>query len=100
MKRPLLPVVLLFACGILAAEILPDPLPVIFVATLGLVSLATGWGRGRPLLLYPLLGLAGFADARVYTAILSSDDLRNLIGSSPALVTLRGTLLETPALRV
>lgn len=100
MKRPLLPVVVLFASGILAAEILPAPLPVIFVASLGLLFAAIGWGRLRPWLLYPLLLLAGLADARLHTAVLSPDDLRNLIGSEPALVTVRGALLETPALRV
>jgi competence protein ComEC len=44
--------------------------------------------------------LAGWTDAALRTAILSPNDLRTLIGSEPALATLRGTLCETPSHRV
>ena len=100
MKRPLLPVVLLYVCGILAAEFVAlPPLPIIGVAFL-LAALALSLPRFRAPLLYPLLVLAGLANATFHTATISPIDLRNLLGSEPHLATVRGTLLETPTLRV
>lgn len=100
MKRPLLPVALLYVGGILAAEYLPLPLPPVLGALLVLLIVAFGWSRLRGLLLYSLLFLAGFAGLVFHTAVLSPVDLRNILGAEPHLATFRGRVVETPAIRV
>lgn len=99
MKRPLLPVVLLYAGGILLARFVPIPLALNLGIALGLAAVALAWTRARPYLLYPLVFLAGCADFMVHTAILSPDDLRRVLGNRTELLSARGTLCQTPSLR-
>jgi competence protein ComEC len=100
MKRPLLAVALSYVAGILAAELIALPawlsvgLP-LFIATFGLSC-----RRLRQILLYPLVLLAGLANSTIQTDILSPCDLRQLLGNEPHLASLKGTLMETPTLRV
>jgi competence protein ComEC len=47
-----------------------------------------------------LLALIGWTNLIFHTAILSPDDLRILAGDQPALAAIRGTLLETPRLKL
>ena len=100
MKRPLLPVVLLYVGGILAAEFVSLPLLPVLCVSLLLVVLALILARVRTLLLYPLLVLAGFANSTFHSSIISPVDLRRILGTEPHLTTVRGTLLESPTLRV
>lgn len=52
------------------------------------------------MLLGALVFLAGATNLTLHTAILSPYDLRKVLSDKPAIVTLRGTLCETPSLRV
>ena len=100
MKRPLLVIALLYATGLLCAEFLSVALPSLFAASLGLALAALLWGRMRPLLLVPLIVLTGWTNLGFRTALLSPVDLRTMVGEQEQLVTVRGTLVETPYHRV
>ena len=96
MKQPLLPVVLMFVAGILAAEFFnTSPAPLLAIA-LSLLATALSWERARPRILYPLLVLAGAICLTMQTAVLSPNDLRRILPREPSLVTVRGTVGETP----
>jgi len=102
MKQPLLPVAALYAGGILAGA-MAGAAPVTPWALLGVCSglavAALAWGRARPALLGALIFLAGWTNLALHTAALSPHDLRRILGEQPAIVSVRGTLRETPALR-
>src|SRR5688572_2890132 len=102
MRRPLLMVALMFAGGILLADVVPIPLPVFALlgaaATLALLALA--WTRARPVLVWVLLVAAGAASLSQRKAVLSPHDLRGVAGDQPVIVTLRGALAETPHHRI
>lgn len=100
MKRPLMPVALLYVGGILVAEAAKPPAMPLLSGLIVLTAVAIGWSRVRLILLYPLIILAGLASSNVHTALLSPIDLRLLLGSEPHLATLQGKLIETPGLRV
>lgn len=100
MKRPLLPVALCYVVGLLLAEAWQPPLAVLFTGAFALLLPALVLSRARPILFWPLLVLVGWTNLVTRTAVLSPHDLRLVIGSEPALVTVRGTLMETPSLRV
>jgi len=100
MKRPLLRLVLLYVCGILAAEVIALPLLPILGISLVLVALALSLTNFRAVLLYPLLILAGFANSTFHTSVISPLDLRRILGTEPHLACIRGNLVETPTLRV
>ena len=100
MKRPLLPVTLLYVGGILAAELRQLPLTPLLAAGMLLAIAAVFWRRLRGALLCPLILLAGLANSEIHTVVLSPVDLRTLVGREPHLAVLRGKLIETPSLRV
>ena len=100
MKRPLLPVALLFSAGIALADVVETPLVPLFGAAGGLSVLALVWPRARPLLLAAAVFFAGWVNLSWRAATLSPHDLRTLAGETPVLVSLRGTLAATPAQRV
>jgi competence protein ComEC len=100
MKRPLLPVALCYVGGLLLADAIQPPLLYLFIGTFLLLLLAIAWARGRIFLLWPLLVLVGWTNLISRTAVLSPNDLRALLGNDPALVTVRGILVDTPSLRV
>jgi ComEC/Rec2-related protein len=99
-KQPLATTSLLYVGGILLAYLWPLPLTYLFGAALALAWVAVFYARARPLLLIPALVLAGWANLAWRMAVLSPHDLRRLIGEQPELMTLRGTLCATPAMRV
>jgi len=100
MKRPLLNVALLYAGGLLLANFLPWP-PFVMLGAALLVALhATFSSRARAWLLPLLLVLTGMANLRLHTAILSPKDLRLVATNEAEIVTVRGSLRETPWLRV
>ncbi len=98
--HPLVHVALVYAAGLLLAEYFPMPLPVILAGCLALGMVALAWCRARPWVLWLLLLLAGYTNLSWRTAVFSQFDLRATQGLEPELVTLRGSLAETPDTRV
>src|SRR5258705_9132583 len=98
MRRPLLPVAILFTGGILlASRVALSPFVLLGISS-ALVVLAFAWDRARPLVLWLLIPCASWADYAVGTWVISPHDLRRLVGGEAALVTFGGGLLETPSL--
>ena len=120
MKRPFVAVVSCYAIGLLLAGIFRPPLVALFGITFAVLVLAcradlsrrsnakTEAARRRvlvlekfrPLLLWVLLALAGWTNLASRTAMVSPNDLRALLGETNAIVTVRGTLIETPHWRI
>ena len=100
MKRPLMPVVLCYGGGLLLAEVFQPSLPGLFAFAFILLALALFSSRLRPFVLWPLIALIGWTNLASRTAVISPHDLRSVVGGSPAIVTVRATLRETPSLRV
>jgi competence protein ComEC len=100
MKRPLLPVALLYVGGILIARFSSLPPLLLLTGSLALAALTLAWPRARLVGLCTLLVLTGWTHYTLRTAVLSPHDLRRCLGERPEIVTLRGTLRETPIQRV
>jgi competence protein ComEC len=100
MKRPLLPVALLYVGGILIACVIPVPPLFLLISSLILTVLTLVWPRPRLILLSALIVLTGWTNHTLRTAITSPHDLRRILGEQPEIVTLRGLLRETPTQRV
>ena len=100
MKRPLLPVALCYAGGLVLGEWAHPPLAGLFAAgwAAGLAALA--WKSGRGCLLGALLLLAGWTNLERHTAVLSPRDLRVLLDGQPEDVKVRGVLCAAPAARI
>lgn len=100
MKQPLAGVVALFAVGIVLGRYLEPPLALLFFFTLasGLCFLLVR--RCAEYSFACFLVLSGWADLTWRTAVLSPDDLRELVSSDEVLVHVRGTLTDTPEYRV
>src|SRR5260221_813828 len=99
MKRPLIPVALLYVFGLLLAP-LPIPLLPLFAVAFLLLFLSLAWSGARSVLLCVLFILAGWINLAQRTAILSPVDLRTQLLKSEATITVRGALQETPYRRV
>ncbi len=100
MKHPLLLPALAFALGIalgwqqtVSLTILFPSLATLFIATMLLP-------RWRSHLLLPLFFVAGWTHLCSRTQIVSPIDIRLHVGDRPLLVSVRGTLAESPVLRV
>jgi ComEC/Rec2-related protein len=100
MKRPLVAVVSCYAAGLLLAEIFRLPLVALFGIAFVVLILVLVFEKLRPLLIWPLLALVGWTNLASRTAVLSPNDLRTLLGNNAAIATVRGTLIETPHLRI
>jgi competence protein ComEC len=120
MKRPFVAVVSCYAIGLLLAGIFQPPLVALFAASFLVLILAcradlsrrsnakTEAARRRvlvleklrPLLLWLLIAFAGWTNLASRTAMVSPNDLRALLGNTNAIVTVRGTLIETPHWRI
>jgi competence protein ComEC len=100
MKRPLAAVVSLYAIGLLLAEIFQPPLAVLFSIAFVVLVPAFVLEKFRPVLISLLLALAGWTNLVVHTAVISPEDLRNLIGSETQIAAVRGTLIQTPQLKI
>ena len=100
MKRPLVPVALLYVGGILIALIIPVPPLLLLAGSLGLAALTLAWPRARLAGLCALIVLTGWTNHTLRTAILSPHDLRRILGEQPEIVTVRGAVRETPTQRV
>jgi competence protein ComEC len=100
MKRPLLPVAVLYIGGILCGEFARVPLPFLFGAAFLAAACALAIPTGRPFLLGLFLILTGWTGACWNTAILAPDDLRILIGEKAIAVRLKGVVVAPPAERI
>ncbi len=100
MNRPLVSVVIAYAAGLLLAQMFHPPQPALFLLSSFLLLLILVLEKLRTVLIWPLLALVGWTNFAVQTTALAPDDLRHVIGEKPALVTVRGNLLETPSLRI
>ena len=100
MGRPFVAIIIAYVAGLLGAQVCQLPLTYLF-ATAFAFLLATLFVRPwRPILIWPLLALAGWTNYAINTNILSPNDLRVLLGQEPAIATVRGELLETPRLKI
>lgn len=100
MKRPLVAVVCCYATGLLLAELFQPPLVALFGIAFVVLVLVLVLEKFRPWLIWPLLALVGWVNFAVHTQVISPQDLRSLLSNEPELVTVRGTLAETPSQRV
>ena len=88
-----------YAAGLLLAQVFQPPAAVLLGVAAAFLTGALASLKLRPYLVWPLLALAGWSNFICHTAVTSPDDLRTLIGNPPALVTVRGELVETPRLK-
>jgi competence protein ComEC len=100
MKRPLVPVALLFAAGVALASLVEVSLAPLFAAAFAAGLLALGWRRVRPLLLTAFLFYCGWVNLAWREARLSPHDLRELVGDRTELVTVRGAIGGVASQRV
>ena len=100
MKRPLAAVVFFYVIGLLLAEMFQPPLAALFAASFFVLALVLVLEKFRPILICVLLALAGWTNLVFHTAIISPDDLRNLIGGETQIAAVRGILTQTPQLKI
>ena len=100
MRRPLVAVVSCYTIGLLLGMLFQLPLIALYCTAFALLALACARKKFRPYLIWPLLALAGWTNFSCRTATISPNDLRSLIGSNDAIVSVRGTLPETPHLKM
>ncbi|HSU55256.1 MAG TPA: ComEC/Rec2 family competence protein [Candidatus Dormibacteraeota bacterium] len=99
MKRPLLWVCSLYACGILAGELIGRwPVPLL-AFTGALTILALLLKKLRVYFLYALVLLAAWTHYSFSTAFIPEHDLRTILSGQPELVRIRGKLADSPAVR-
>jgi competence protein ComEC len=99
-KRPLVSVVSWYVVGLLLAELFQLSLGVLFAVSLFTLVLVLILGKLRPWLIWPLIAVAGWTNLATRTAVVSPNDLRRLLGNEAAIVSVRGTLLETPHIKI
>lgn len=99
MNRPLVAGVVTYGSGLLLAQWFHPPLPILLILILILI-VALVLKRLRTILILLLLALVGWANFTWRTTVRSPSDLRVLLGNDPALVTVQGTLAETPRLKI
>jgi competence protein ComEC len=100
MNRPLVAVVFAYAAGLLLAQLFHPPPVALFAVSFFVLVLVFVLGKLRPLLIWPLLALVGWTNFAARTAVISPNDLRALLGNNSAIVTVHGTLAETPRLKI
>lgn len=99
MKRPLLPIVLWFAGGILASSFLNGPWELPCAAAWCLAVAALALPNKRSQILPALLFASGLALHTFHTDTISPVDLRRIAGSEPVLAQIEGTLAAPPQTR-
>ena len=100
MKYPLVVVVVCYAAGLLLAEFFKPPFAALLVFSFLALGLALLSKVLRPYLIWPLLALAGWTNLATRTEPVSPHDLRTLVGNEATLAVVRGTLIETPELKI
>lgn len=100
MRRPLVSVVSCYTVGLLLAEIFHPPLGALFAITFVVLVLALVLKKLRSWLIWLLIALVGWTNLADRTTVVSPFDLRTLPGNDSAIVAVRGTLLETPHIKI
>ncbi len=100
MKRPLVAVASCYAAGLLIGEIFQPPPAALFAVAFLFLVLVLVLEKFRRFLIWPLLALVGWTNLILHTAVTSPNDLRTIIGNSDVIVTVRGTLAETPHIKI
>ena len=100
MGRPFVAILIAYVAGLLAGQMLPPPLTFLFGAAFALCLATLLVKPWRPILIWPLLALAGWINFTIHTTIVSPNDLRVTVGQETAISTVRGELLETPRLKI
>lgn len=100
MKRPLVSVVSCYVVGLLLAELFQPPLGALFGSAFVVLVAAFLSKKFRPWLVWPLIALTGWTNLASRTAVVSPHDLRALLGDDTAIATVRGTLRETPHVKI
>ncbi len=100
MKHPLVAVVIWYAAGLLLADFFKLPLALLFATAFLVLAISLTFKNFRPVLICPLLIFTGWTNLAVHQAVISPNDLRTFLGNEASLVTLRGTLAETPDLKI
>lgn len=100
MKRPLIPVALGYVGGLLLGAAVPVPLLYLFIAAFLLLVSTIAFPNTRWWLLGPLLIAMGWTNFVGQTAPVSPNDLRLITPTNAVIATVRGTLLESPSLRL
>jgi ComEC/Rec2-related protein len=89
-------VALVYGTGLILADLLQPAPAILLGVALGVALAAIFLPRARGWLLWPLILLTGWTNLVCQNAIVSPWDLRSIQGEDPAIVTLRGELVETP----
>jgi ComEC/Rec2-related protein len=100
MKRPFVAVVSFYAIGLLLAEIFKPPPAALFAVSFLVLILFFLLKKFRPWLIGTLLLLAGWTILVLHTAVISPNDLRHLVGDDPQIATVRGTMIQTPQIKI
>ena len=100
MKRPLVAVVSCYTIGVLLGGAFQPPLAALFALSFIVLILVLALKKFRPFLIWPLLMLVGWANLASRIAVVSQDDVRTLVGNDSAIAAVRGTLIETPHLKI
>ena len=100
MKYPLVALVVCYAAGLLLAETFQPPPTALFAAAFLALVLILVLEKLRPYLIWPLLTLVGWTNLVIHNTAISPNDLRTLLSNEAALATVRGTLVETPSLKI
>ena len=98
--RPFVVVVSFYSVGLLLAACCRPPLVLLFAASFLMFFLALAVAKWRAFLLCALLVLTGWTNLVFRTAIISPNDLRQLIGDKTETVAVRGVLDRTPQIRI
>lgn len=99
-QRPFVPLALAYLVGVLLGQQWTVPiLGLVVLAGVALVSIILVRSF-RPYLVCALLTLAGWLNYLFQTQPLAANDLRHQFGHEAQLVTVRGTLTETPRLKI
>ncbi len=100
MKRPFVNVVSFYAIGLLLAEFFQPPLIALMGASFFVLILVFVLKQFRPVLLCALLTLTGWTNLLLHTTVISPNDLRHLIGDQTEIATIRGTLVQSPQIKL
>lgn len=100
MNRPFVAVILFYAVGLLLGKFFQPPLAALFLISFFILALTFVLKKIRPWLIWPLFIFTGWTNLIFHTAVISPDDLRALIGEQPEIISVRGSLVEEPDIKI
>ena len=100
MKRPFVAVVSFYMAGLLAGEFFHPPIIPLFVISFVVLAFTFVLTKFRACLLPLLLLFAGWTNLAIHQAVISPNDLRNIIGDHTEFVSIRGNLARMPQIKI